>query len=540
MNCDLRFISLLILSLIGLEGRAQNNSYPVIFKQDTLFFIEKGIGTFSPEQRVKMVEQNINLLAKLPLSEFDSLALVTNVNSTDLVYEQKVIATVTSDDALVKAKSTDVLAKEYQDIIRQALIDDYHDISISTIAKDLGFFILALLGFFIVFRSVNRLFDHFRANLKTLQRNIFFRANRFIKFFQLITPETERGMLLFVLRMSRLTVLGSFLYFYLPFMFSQISYTRGFGEKLMEYILRPVRFLGESLTAFLPKLFFIIVIIVAVRYLLSGLEYVARQVRTERIKFEGFFPDWAFPTFNLVRVLIIIFTLVIIFPYLPGAGSDAFQGISVFIGLLLSLGSAGAISNVVSGVILTYMRPFRIGDRVKINDITGDVITKNLLITKIKTLKNEEITIPNAALLGGGIVNYTALAEEQGLVLHTTITIGYDAPWKQVHELLIKAAKQTELIEKTPEPFVLQKSLDDWYVAYEINAYTKVSHKVPRIYSDLHANIQDVFNEAGLEIMSSHFMAVRDGNPMAVPQNYLSKDYQAPAFRISPTNEKDQ
>ena len=186
-----------------------------------------------------------------------------------------------------------------------------------------------------------------------------------------------------------------------------------------------------------------------------------KQVRTERIKFNGFYPDWAFPTFNLFRVLIIIFTLVIIFPYLPGSGSDAFQGVSVFVGLLLSLGSAGIISNVISGVILTYMRPFKAGDRVKINEVTGDVISKNLLVTRVKSLKNEEITIPNATLLGGGVVNYTSLAEKHGLVLHTTVTIGYDVPWKQVHDLLTTAALKTALVEKQPEPFVLQKCLDE-------------------------------------------------------------------------------
>lgn len=510
---------------------------PVLFKGDTLFVIETNIGTFSPKQRAEMVQQNIRRLAKLPLAQFDSIQVIDYETNADLVYQDEIIAAITQKDAALANKSPLVLATEHQQSIRQALINDYKDNSIEKLSKDIGLFILALIGFLFFFWLVNAIFDYFRRNLKKVQYNVFFRNNRFLKFFDLISPETERGVLLFLLRMLRFTALGIFLYFYLPFMFSQISYTRGFGEQLMEYVLKPIRFLGISFTSFLPNLLFIFVIVIAVKYLISAMTYVAQQVRTEKITVSGFFPDWAFPTLNLFRVLVIIFTLVIIFPYLPGAGSDAFQGISVFVGLLISLGSAGVIGNVISGIILTYMRPFTIGDRVKINEITGDVINKNLLVTRIKTPKNEEITIPNATLLGGGVINYTALTKEHGLIVHTQITIGYDVPWKQVHELLVIAALRTEWIDQAPTPFVLQKSLDDWSVAYKLNAYTRESHKIPRIYSDLHANIQDVFNEAGLEIMSPHFLALRDGNSMVVPKDYLPKDYEIPTFRVNSKND---
>lgn len=505
---------------------------PVIFKEDTLFIIKNNIGAFSMQQRADLVANNIIQLSKLPLEEFDSITVIPSEESANIVYKDIIIASITQADATAENDSIILLANQRLLIIRQALIDDYRDTSLPKLGRDIGFFLLSLLVFFIIFSLVNRVFNYFRSNLKKLQHNIFFKNNRILRFFTFITPDTERSILLFLLRMIRFTVLGLFLYLYLPFMFSRISYTRGFGEKLFGYVLKPLQYLGNGITSYLPKLFFIIVIVVAVRYLVKALAHFAQQVKEERIHLAGFYPDWAIPTLNLMRALIVIFTLVILFPYLPGAGSDAFQGISVFVGLLLSLGSAGAISNVISGVILTYMRPFQVGDRVKINDTVGDVISKNLLVAKIKTLKNEEITIPNANLLGGGIINYTALAEKYGLILHTGVTIGYDAPWKKVHQLLIDAALLTECIEKEPIPYVLQKSLDDWYVAYELNAYTKESHKIPQIYSDLHANIQDVFNEAGVEIMSSHYMTLRDGNTTTIPSDYLSKDYQSPAFRV--------
>ncbi|CAG0940716.1 partial Miniconductance mechanosensitive channel MscM, partial [Candidatus Brocadiaceae bacterium] len=193
-----------------------------------------------------------------------------------------------------------------------------------------------------------------------------------------------------------------------------------------------------------------------------------------------------------------------------------------------------AIANVVAGVVLTYMRPFKLGDRVKIADTMGDVIEKTLLVTRVRTPKNVDITVPNAMVLGSHIINYSSSAIEKGLILHSTVTIGYDVPWKQVHDLLITAALRTEGVLKDPKPFVLQTSLQDYYPAYEVNAYTHQANSMAGVYSDLHANIQDVFNEAGVEIMSPAYSAVRDGNQSTIPQDYLPKEYQAPSFKIFP------
>ena len=233
-----------------------------------------------------------------------------------------------------------------------------------------------------------------------------------------------------------------------------------------------------------------------------------------------------------MRFLVNVFAAISIFPYIPGSQSDAFRGVSVFLGILLSFGSAGAISNLIAGLVLTYMHPFRNGDRVKIADTIGDVIERTQLVTRIRTIKNVVITIPNSMVLGSHIINFSSVAKEQGLILHTAITIGYDAPWKTVHALMIAAAKATTHILTTPEPFVLQTSLDDFYVTYEINAYTDQANKMGTIYGELHQNIQDKFNEAGVEIMSPHCANIRDGNQVTIPENYLPKSYRAPGLRI--------
>ena len=501
----------LVSSLAGQSARA-----PVVFAQDTLFYITTNMGTFTPAQRAEQVQNNLQRLRKLPVREFDSLTVVFVEGEAEIVLGEDIINSISVREANASGLSMETLAEQRLEVIREALIADYNDSSLRRILVDIGLFLLALLFFLIVFYGVNKAFDFVRWRLHRVD-NLMLSRNEWLRRFSLITPRMEKKLLLFLLRMLRYTVLIVFLYLYLPFLFSQMSFTRGFGEQLMEYVLQPLRFLWSGVTGFLPSFLFIVIIIVAARYLIGGMRYIAQQVGSGQVAFANFYPDWAIPTFNLVRALVIVFTLVIIFPYLPGAGTEAFQGVSVFVGLLLSLGAAGVIGNVLSGVILTYMRPFVLGDRVKINDVTGDVIGKTLLVTRIKTIRNEEVTIPNGILMNGGVMNYSSLAQSHGLILHTSITIGYDVPWPQVHRLLLTAAERTEALDRDPAPFVLQKALNDWYVEYELNAYTRDSHRMARIYSELHSHIQDAFREAGVEIMSPHYMAVRDGNGSTIP-----------------------
>jgi small-conductance mechanosensitive channel len=199
---------------------------------------------------------------------------------------------------------------------------------------------------------------------------------------------------------------------------------------------------------------------------------------------------------------------------------------------MVSFGSTSTIGNVIAGIVLTYMRPFALGDRVKIGEVSGDVIERSFLHTKILTIKNEEIVVPSLQVLGNAMINYSARARQGGLILHTSVTIGYDAPWRKVHELLIRATEDTSHILKNPKPFVLQTSLDDWYVSYQLNAYTDQPNQMAPIYSELHQNIQDAFNEAGMEIMSPHYYQLRDGNEIAIPNDYHPKGYEPSRFLV--------
>jgi small-conductance mechanosensitive channel len=189
--------------------------------------------------------------------------------------------------------------------------------------------------------------------------------------------------------------------------------------------------------------------------------------------------------------------------------------------LIVSLGSSTVIGNIIAGLVITYMRPFKIGDRIQLNDTTGNIIEKTPLVTRIRTPKNEVVTVPNSFVMSSHTVNYSTSAREYGLIIHSEVSIGYDIPWRKVNELLIDAALNTPGVVDDPRPFVLETSLSDWYPVYQVNAYIKEADKMPQIYSNLHQNIQDKFNEAGIEIMSPHYMAMRDGNETTIPKDDL-------------------
>ena len=279
----------------------------------------------------------------------------------------------------------------------------------------------------------------------------------------------------------------------IPLLFAIFPQTKGLAYQIFSYIWNPIKNILVGIVDYIPNLFAILIICFAVKYLVRLVHYLSREVEAGRLKFGGFYPDWAMPTYHIIRFLLYAFMIAMIYPYLPGAKSGVFQGISVFIGLIVSLGSSTVIGNVIAGLVITYMRPFKLGDRIQLNDTTGNVIEKTPLVTRIKTPKNEVVTIPNSFIMSSHTVNYSASAREYGLIIHSEVTIGYDVPWRQVHQLLIEAALNTP----------------------------GEADKLAQIYSDLHQNIQDRFNEAGIEIMSPHYMAMRDGNESTIPKDDL-------------------
>jgi small-conductance mechanosensitive channel len=503
--------------------------YPIVPFKDTLFYVYNKVGSFSAENRATAITEKIRKLYKDSFFESDSLVVVPADISQDITYKGDfIIMSVLDVDAKVENETAAFIAKRNLNLIKNAVI--YQNTNYSQLPKRLGYTILLILIIGLVLYFVGKFFNW-------IKFRILKRSDKYFKGFNynsinILTPHKQQFVLMRLFGIIKIITLIFIVYLSLPVLFSIFPATEAYTTTLLRWILTPAKLAIMGFVDFLPSLITIIVIIVIFRYSIKIIKFFFDEIKKENIKIDGFYNDWAMPTFNIIRLLMYAFMLVIIFPYLPGSDSPIFKGVSVFVGVLFSLGSSNAIANMVAGLVITYMRPFKIGDFIKIGDVSGEVIEKTALVTRIRTPKFEDITIPNATVLSSTSTNFSANTKQatNGLLIHTTVTIGYDVPWKDIHKALIDAALKTDMTEKTPEPFVLQTSLDDFYVSYQINVYTKEPTKQPRIYSSLHQNIQDSFNAAGIEIMSPHYSALRDGNTTTIPENYLKPDYEAPSF----------
>jgi small-conductance mechanosensitive channel len=378
-----------------------------------------------------------------------------------------------------------------------------------------GFFVVLILFLWLFRKLMSLIESKTKAKILSLQA----------KSRDLLKAERLGKLLTTLLRAARVGSVFAFVYIFLNYVLSLFPWTRLLSRHLTDYVLRPLQQIGLAIIGYIPKLIFIILIVIIARYGLKLVQSFFSGIEKKTVTIRGFEPDWAMPTYKIVRVLILVLCAVVIYPYIPGTGSMAFKGISVFAGLLISLGASSAISNVIAGYTMTYRRAFRVGDRVKIGDNLGDVTEMRLLVTHLKTPKNEEIVVPNSLILNSQIVNFSSVAREKGLILHTNVTIGYDVPWRQVNALLLMAAERTPGILREPKPFVFQKSLGDFYIDYELNAYTDAPLAMWQTYSDLHKNILDAFNEHGVQITSPNYVSDPE-DLKVVPKE---KWYAAPA-----------
>ncbi|MDR2069710.1 MAG: mechanosensitive ion channel family protein [Spirochaetaceae bacterium] len=340
-----------------------------------------------------------------------------------------------------------------------------------------------------------------------------------IKNYRFLDTKQILDVIFFLLKIGKYLITILQLIITVPIVFSLFPLTEQLASRIFGYILTPLKRIGMGIINYIPNLFTIIIIITVTRYVIRSLRFFSTQISRGKLVLPGFYADWAQPTFNILRFLLYAFTVAIIYPYLPGSDSAIFQGVSVFVGIIFSLGSSSAIGNLVAGVVITYMRPFKVGDRIKLNDVTGFVVEKSPIVIRVKTHKNEYVTFPNMMILNSSIINYNTSSDEdeEGLVLYADITFGYSTPWQTVQAVLINAALKTTHVLEEPKPFVLQTAMDDFYANYQINFYTKEVDKVPAIYSDLYKNIQNGFHAAGIDMTVSHFRTYLPYAPYAPP-----------------------
>ncbi|MGI8893303.1 MAG: mechanosensitive ion channel family protein, partial [Bacteroidia bacterium] len=467
----------------------------------------------------------------------DSLKLNIEDASVDIIYGNMILMSVNDYDAIWHSKTNGELAAEYLAIVRENIVEARDENHLVQILIKIGFSVLIILGIWFLIYVINKAFKRLDKWLIG-KKELFFKGISF-KNYDFLTAKQELKWALKANRFLKWLLIILLIYLSLPLIFSLFPFSRGWANVLLNWIWVPFRGILTSIWDYLPNVITILVIFFVTRYFIKFLSFIALEIENGNLQIPGFYSDWVKPTFLIVKILLYAFMFVVIFPYLPGADSAIFKGVSVFLGILFSLGSSTAIANMVAGFVITYMRAFKIGDRIKIGDVVGDVVEKTMLVTRIRTNKNEEITVPNATVLSNHTINYTSSTRDTGLIIHTTVTIGYDVPWRTMHETLIEAALRTEAIEKTPKPFVLQLSLDDSFASYQVNAYTKESNRHTHVASWLHQSIQDACNEKGIEIMSPHYRNMRDGNKTTIPDDYLPEEYVAPKFNVANDNNKN-
>ncbi len=472
-----------------------------------VLFRVRSVPSTPAEQRAAGIAGRIRNLARDPGFQAESLRLVDRDGLLTIVAGEARVMVVTGADAALEGTGTRELGQVLLPRIARA-VEEYRSARqlkalLLSGARALGATALLAAALLLAGWGKKRVEAfaerHYRARVHAVR----------IKSFEIVRGERLWGLVRWVLDAARVVAVLVVLYLYLGSVLGAFPFTRWMAVRLGRWVMGPIETMASALLAEIPDLIFLAVLFAAVRYLVRFVRLFFNAVAEGRVEIEGFDREWALPTYKLARLAVIAFGLVVAYPYIPGSGSAAFKGVSLFIGVVFSLGSSAAISNTVAGYALTYRRAFRVGDRIRVGEVFGDVIAVRLQVTHVRTPKNEEVVIPNSEILGKEVVNYSSLAASHGLLLHTTVGIGYETPWRQVEAMLLLAAQRAPGLLTKPEPFVLQKALGDFCITYELNAACDNPQAMSRLYTELHRAILDVFNEYGVQIMTPAY----EGDP---------------------------
>lgn len=493
---------------------------PLVVDDDTLLRLYARRGGVTPESRVENASEIIYELGRKLTFRPDSFYVFEGDFSSDIMAGNEVILSITDMDALWQNTSRSQLAEEYAKIIQEKVDELQEDYGLRKKLWGLAMIALIIFVQYMLLHLTNKLFTRWRRAFARKMITLLHPVN--LKDYELLNTQWQRKVVLVVYKGLRYFVILLQLSISIPLMFSIFPETKTLTFTVLNYVWEPVKGIILSFLGYLPNILQIIIIWLCFHYIIKLIRYFSGEIENGRLKINGFYPDWAQPTFYILRVLLYSLMLVMIWPLLPNSNSQIFQGVSVFIGLVVSLGSTSIIGNIMAGMVMTYMRPFRIGDYIKVGDTTGEVIEKTMLVTRIRTRKNEVVTIQNSSLLGSQTSNFTVAAHNYGIIVHTKVTIGYDVPWQKIKHIMESAALETPGIQHKPAPFMMITALDDFYVEYEINAVTKNDVQLPAIYSSLHQNLLRRFFEEGVEIMSPHIYARRDGIDEQIPADYLN------------------
>ena len=497
----------------------------------TLFPV-RGVAAYPADRRADDIAERIRDAARDPAVRTADVRRETTAEGVEIRVGDHRIVTLVDRDAELARATLDQIGFVYTERVRLAIEEWREARDPKSLLVSAGFALLGavlLVALLLFLRRLHRwLSGWFNRRWARKIARLEAKSNRVLR------VERIRDFVLGTVRLL-IVLLGLLLvYAYLNAALGAFPWTRAIAQSLLGWVADPVVTIGRGVLASLPGLLFIAVAWIFTRFLLRTIRLFFEAVERGSAQLRGFDPEWARPTFRLVRAAVVVLFLVVIFPYIPGSQTDAFKGVSLFLGVVVSLGSSSFISNIIAGYTMTYRRTFRVGDRIRIGDEMGDVEETSLMVTRLRTTKNEEVVVPNTVILGGNVTNYSSLARKEGLILHTTVGIGYETPWRQVEAMLLEAARRTPGLESAPPPFVLQKALGDFAVTYEINAYTRDARRMNAIYTALHANILDVFNEYGVQIMTPAY----EGDP-EVPKLVSREDWFTSPARPEPERPSD-
>ncbi len=497
---------------------------PVAIDGEVLFHV-RGTTSFPADVRAGLIRERLIEAARDPTLHVESLQLVTTEGAIRIAARDRPLMHVVEADANLEQVAAADLAAAHLIRIRQAIANYREARSRSALQRDVINVLAAtivLVGAIVAIVWLSRRAD--RLLTRRLRSSIH---SVEVQSLELMRAEriwaAARGV---ALALRTLVVVAAAL-MYVGFVLAQFPGTRGLSQNMVGFALRPLNVIVTGIVAQIPSLIFLTVLFFVVRMILRVTRVFFDAVGRGTVTLANFDADWAEPTYKIVRVVIVAFGLIVAYPYIPGSESAAFKGISLFMGVVFSLGSSTAIANIVAGYLMTYRRAFKVGDRVKIGTSVGDVIETRLQVTHLRSPKNEELIIPNSQILTGEVLNYSSLARSDGLILHTEVGIGYETPWRQVEAMLLMAAERTSGVTMEFPPFILETRLADFAVIYELNVHCRNAHRMMEIYAELHRNILDVFNEYGVQIMTPAYIADTPEPKLVAPKDW----YIAPARR---------
>jgi small-conductance mechanosensitive channel len=490
---------------------------PVIVDGEVLFRV-RGVSAYPAERRAAEIARAIVEVAEDRTILPEAIRAEPMDVGIRIVAGKRTVARVVPADAALEQVHVDVLAEAEVARIREAVIAYRHDRSTTNLAGAGGIAAGATIAYaiamFVVLRGGGRLIRRTKRRLEVRIRSME------AKSFRLLRATTISMIVDALLRLTRIAIAAILTYGYLALVLRQFPKTRPLADSALATVLGPVGDLGLAFVNQIPDLIALAVIILITRYALELMRLFFELIERREINLGTFEPEWAMPTYKVIRLLVVAFASVVAYPYIPGSHSAAFQGVSIFIGLILSLGSSSVIANIIAGYMMIYRRAFRVGDRIKVGNTIGDVVDIRLLVTHLRSLKNEAITIPNTVILNSEVLNYSALAKSDGLILHMSVGIGYEVPWRQVEAMLLMAAGRVAGLLHSPPPFVLQTSLGDFAVNYELNVYCDQPLAMLPLQAELQRHVLDVFNEYGVQIMTPHYQLDPAGLKIVAPDQW--------------------